>query len=157
MMAKARFGGAPTDVLFTPTAWGAFRKNNATLKLLDVNVRGTNANFDIGVGDGEPIQFKGRFNGTLNLWLYSDYYEDEAGMQVNYMTEGDILLLAPAQRIDGVRAYGAILDKAAQLRPQAIFPKMWDMEDPSGTIIMTQSAPLPIPVNPNGTTRVRVL
>ena len=38
-----------------------------------------------------------------------------------------------------------------------MFPKMWDQEDPSVTFLMTQSAPLPVPVNINNTLRARVV
>ena len=42
-------------------------------------------------------------------------------------------------------------------QPLPVFPKMWDEDDPSATILMTQSAPLMVPVNPNNTLRARVL
>ena len=38
----------------------------------------------------------------------------------------------------------------AGLKPLAMFPKMWDVEDPSATYTMTQSAPLMVPAEPNG-------
>ena len=56
-----------------------------------------------------------------------------------------------------VKAFGAILDNAANLEVADIFTKMWDQEDPSARFIMSQSAPLMIPTNPNCTARVRVV
>ena len=65
--------------------------------------------------------------------------------------------LALGQNVMGVKAFGAILDKKASFQPLPIFPKMWDEDDPSATILMTQSAPLMVPINPNNTFRARVV
>ena len=161
-MARASFGGACQDILFGGDAWDSFRKNPSALKLLDTQIRGTDANFNIGVGDGEPVQFRGRFSGNFNLWTYADQYETGSigltgATPVDYMNSKDILMLAAPARLQSSMAYGAIQDFDAQLRPTPIFPKMWRENDPSATVIMTQSAPLPVLVHPNGTLKARVL
>lgn len=51
-----------------------------------------------------------------------------------------------------MKAFGAILDTDS-LEPADIYPKMWDNKDPSARFIMSQSAPLMIPVNPNATVK----
>jgi len=61
-------------------------------------------------------------------------------------------VLLGSRAVDGVKAYGAILD-VNSLEPADIYPKMWDQEDPSARYIMSQSAPLMIPVNPNATVK----
>jgi hypothetical protein len=65
------------------------------------------------------------------------------------------VLTGPSVR--GVRCFGAIQDFDANLQALAMFPKMWRSDDPSATFIMTQSAPLMVPVNPNNTFRARVV
>ena len=71
------------------------------------------------------------------------------------MDPRDALLISPS--VDGIQAFGAILDGAANLQVYDIFVKMWDQEDPSARFIMSQSAPLMIPQNPNCTFRARVV
>lgn len=156
-MNKARFGAAGRDLIMGLDAWDSMRGNASVLKLLDTQVRGTVANIDIGIGDGTPYQFRGTLGRNLNLWTYQDYYEAPDGTEMNYLGAKEAILLAPPAAVAGVRAYGAILDKAAGLQPLAMFPKMWDSEDPSATIVMTQSAPIMVPVNPNATMKVVVL
>ena len=57
----------------------------------------------------------------------------------------------------GVRCFGAILDEKAGFNAMAVFPKMWSQQDPSATYVMTQSAPLTVPVNPNNSLTAQVL
>jgi Phage major capsid protein E len=66
-------------------------------------------------------------------------------------------VVVASRAVDGIKAYGAILDNAAGLEVADIFTKMWDQEDPSARFIMSQSAPLTIPVNPNCTLKARVV
>ena len=89
------------------------------------------------------------------MYVYSDYYQDEAGNAVPFMSSKDIVLTGP--NVMGVRAFGAIMDAKAGLRALPKFPKMWEEEDPSAVMVMTQSAPLMIPVNPNNTLKATVL
>lgn len=156
-MTRAPFGASASDLLMTPAAWEAFRKNSKAREQLNVNIRGTTGQFDIGVGDGTRYQFKGQLGGSLNLWLYADYYETPDGTSVSYMTDKDVLLIAPPGDVGGVMAYGAIQDLAANLQALDIFIKMWDAEDPSATMILTQSAPVPVLVNPNRALKARVI
>ena len=51
--------------------------------------------------------------------------------------------------LNGYQAYGAIFDKKAGLEALPRFLKMWDIEDPSATLVQTQSAPLPLPLKIN--------
>ena len=71
------------------------------------------------------------------------------------MDPRDALFVSPA--VEGIQAFGAILDSAANLEVADVFSKMWDQPDPSARFIMSQSAPLMIPVNPNCTAKVRVV
>jgi len=159
-------GRAPiTDLIYGNAAWNAFEAHEDTRKLLDNMRRGSESNFNTtGLTDGSPVEYVGQISGPngagrLNLWKYSNYYEeyDEQGNLVayDYINEGDVIGVGKA--IGGVRAFGAIMDKKAQLKALPMFPKQWDSEDPGGTFTMTQSAPLMVPTNPNNSFRMRVV
>jgi hypothetical protein len=151
---RAKFGGAVKDVIIGYEAWDALRQNPEIQEQLAMDVRGTDANFSTGVIGGEEAVFLGMLNRNVRLWLYRDYYEDPTLGVVEYMDPRDVLLIAPG--VDGVRAFGAILE-TDNLRAMSMFPKSWVEEDPSARVLMTQSAPLMIPVNPNCTFRARVV
>lgn len=150
---NAEFGGPVDRVTFGAGAWRVFSRNSEVRKQLDTQVRGTEANFKTGLVTGENVKFMGRI-GFVELWLNTDYYEVD-GVATKFMGTNDVFLSGPNMR--GVQAFGAILDKGADLRPLPIFPKMWNQEDPSVTFVMSQSAPLFIPVNPNATLLATVL
>ena len=154
---RARFSGPVSKLIVGPAAWAAMRSNQKLIDMMDKNAGNSNKPaLDLGVsgGIGDYVQFKGNIGRNLEVWLYSDYYEVN-GAQINYMDPRDVLLIGG--NVGGVMCFGAILDKAAQLQALPIFPKMWDQEDPSVTFLMTQSAPLPVPVNINNTLRARVV
>lgn len=155
-MADAKFGGPASEVIMGTTAWKVFKDDAKVQKLLEQDIRNTSGtSLDLGVGNGEKVQFKGNISRNLSVWVYSDYYEAPDGTVIPYMDPRDILMTG--SNVGGVKAFGAILDKKANFQPLPIFPKMWDEEDPSATILMTQSAPLMVPVNPNNTLRARVV
>ena len=156
-MYKAYFGRPGKDIVMGPTAWKWFRKNKAVKELLNTELRGPVASIDIGIGDGTPYQYRGMFNSNLNIWTYSEWYQDPAGNAVNYLDPTDVVLLAAPDEVDGLQCFGAILDEEADLMPLSIFPKMWHEKDPSATIIMCQSAPMMVPVNANATLHATVV
>ena len=153
-MSKAKFGGAATDVIMGPGAWDVFRLNERVLQLLDTQIRNTDAaSMDLGMRPGTDESFRGTLSG-LSFWVYDGDYEAEDGTATDYMHEDDLLMIG--NNVRGTRAFGAILDKGAEFQPLAMFPKMWEENDPPSTVVMTQSAPLMIPQNPNNTLRARI-
>ena len=155
-MADAKFGGPATDVIMGTQAWAVFKADAEVQVLLKDDIRNTSGtSLDLGIGNGDKVQFKGNLSRNLRVWVYSDYYEMPDGTVVPYMDPRDVLMIG--QSVRGVKAFGAILDKRAGFQPLPIFPKMWENEDPSATMLMTQSAPLMVPVNPNNTFTARVL
>lgn len=158
-MANAAFGGRGSLVTMGREVWRVLRKNESLLELMDTNMRG---------GEGvniaralvasrtpdAPWSVVGSV-GDLALVVYEDFYEDDAGNQVDIMDPRDIVITSA--NYDAVMAYGAILDARAGLRALPVFTKMWESEDPSAINLMTQSAPLPIVVNPNRSFHARVV
>lgn len=144
-----------TDVVFGLTAWGRFLANTDVQDLLDNNTRGTRSDFNrsTAFSQGQPFEYVGQisgFNGggQLNLWTYSNTYVDEDGNSGQFLNADYVVGFGGA--INGYRMFGAIMDKRS-LRPEPKFPKMWEQEDPSVTYVMTQSAPLMVPMEPNNT------
>lgn len=166
-VANAEFGGSATDIILGATAAIPFMadasSSTGSLKdKLDTTFRGSE---DVAINRGiirvdpmNPFTLLGRLANGLNVWRYAgpaSKFQNNDGSFTDIMDPRDILVASRA--VDGIRAYGAILDNAANLEVADIFTKMWDQEDPSARFIMSQSAPLTIPVNPNCTMRVRVV
>lgn len=162
-MASAEFGAAPVKMLIGSAAYKPFMNAVRTGELkdqMDTRYRGdTTTNLQRGlISTGNPAQpatFIGSI-GAIQIYLFSGTFLDpKTNTTVPMMDPRDIILTGPD--VGGIRCFGAIQDKAAGLLPTDIFTKMWDEEDPSAEYIMSQSAPLMVPVNPNQTYRARVV
>ena len=166
-VANAEFGGSVTDIILGSAAAVPFMADASatagSLKdRLDTNYRGSE---DVAINRGiirtdplNPFTWLGRLSNGLDVWRYSgpaSKFQNSDGSFTDIMDPRDIVVASRA--VDGIRAFGAILDQAAGLEVADIFTKMWDQEDPSARFIMSQSAPLTIPVNPNCTLRARVV
>lgn len=149
-------GYTPTRVTMGINAWNAFKKHASVEKMFDTR-RGSSNRGETGPGNGEPWQYRMSLDsaGGLEIWTYNDIYEDDAGSQVNFLDQDTIVFTSPA--IEGVRAFGAIMDRKAGYVATEMFPKMWEQDDPSALFLMTQSAPLMVPCRPNASLKVKVL
>lgn len=95
----------------------------------------------------EPQQMMAAYRGRLGaggpeVWTYSGWYEDDAGVKQFFIDEDEVMLVSTAG--GGVRAHGAILDAKAEYQALELFPKSWVSDDPAVEYLMTQSAPLPV-------------
>ncbi|ASD51929.1 major head protein [Pseudomonas phage PspYZU01] len=152
---RAKFGGPVNRVTVGVDVIEYMLQDKGVVKQLDLLTRGTNADLNTGLRDGSYVEYIGKLGPNVELWVNGEYYEEDDGTQVNYMPRDGVLLSGPA--IDGARCFGAILDDQANFAAQAVFSKMWRQEDPSAVFVMSQSAPLPVPVNPNNTLFAKVL
>lgn len=151
---EADFGGPVNDVIFGPTAWKAYRTALKGDALTDLNrIQRDPVNIDLNMLT-ERVQFVGNISRNVRAWVYSDYYHVN-GVKTNFMDPRDVLVYSP--NMQGTRVFGAILDLEASLAATPVFPSMWNERDPSATMIMHQSAPLMVPVNPSSTLRARVV
>jgi len=152
---NAEFGGAVTDVMMGSKAYTAFMADDDVKKRLDRDVKGADTvqlRRDFILDDPlNPFTLVGMV-GTIRLWKVSGVGNTfkSGGQTVDIIKPNEVFLGSAA--VDGVKAFGAILD-VNSLQPADIYPKMWDQEDPSARFIMSQSAPLMIPVNPNATVK----
>lgn len=158
-MSVANFGGIPNMLLVSPDVWAVMRTNTKLIAQMSTQTKGVEVLLKQGLvlpdNRKSRIRYVGTVGAGIDVWVFNDYYVNDAGVQVPYLPAKNILLIDT--NFEGVKAFGAILDKAANLAPLPIFPKMWDQEDPSATVIMSQSAPLMIPVHPNRSLRAKVL
>lgn len=152
---QARFGGVTNRLTVGAEVWDVMRKDAEIKELLNIQYRsGANINLRMGMREGLEVEYVGNIE-TLEVYVYSDYYQQPDGTVVPYMSTKDVVLTGP--NVNGVRCFGAIQDIGAQLQAVPVWPKMWPEQDPSATFIMTQSAPLMVPINPNSTFKATVI
>lgn len=156
LVAQAEFGGNVSDVILGATAAAAFLAD-AEIKLkLDVQMRGTEA---VRVEQGiirndpmDPFTLLGTLGSGVNVWRVSgrgNTFQNNDRTFSPILGPRQALLVSPG--VEAVQCFGAIQDIDYNLQPSDVFSKMWDNPDPSGRFIMSQSAPLPVIVNPNAT------
>lgn len=147
-------GYAIKDWILGANAWKALIRHADTKELLDRNSANGNHNLQAGPGnipdDGAIVEFKGTVGAGIRIWTYQDIYEDDNGQIVEVMDADAVIGISP-KGVQGVRCFGAILDAEAGYASLSMFPKNWINPDPSVEYIMTQSAPLMVPREPNAT------
>ena len=85
--------------------------------------------------------------GAMDIYVNTQKYFDQDNKEQYVVPQGGIVGVSRA--IEGYRCFGAIHDKKANFQSMEMFPKMWEVEDPNVDYIMTQSAPLMVPRDPN--------
>ena len=150
-----RSGRKPTRLIMGVDASAAFFAADQVQQQFEAR-RGTTMgqNFERNNLSGDSITVHGTLPGGIEVVTYNDIYEDNMGEEQPFMPANAVLLTG---NVDGVQAFGAIMDRQSQYRAMPIFPKMYEQEDPSGLFILTQSAPLMVPLVPNATFRANVL
>lgn len=156
-MRRAKHGGVPNRITVGTDVWDVMRADTELRELLNADYRAQNngMNMNLGVMEGLDVEYVGKISGTMEVYVYSDYYELADGSVTDFMSAKDIVMTSPS--VSGVRCFGAIQDVEAGFQPLAIFPKMWNQNDPSATFVMSQSAPLMVPINPNATFKATVV
>lgn len=155
LMRRAKYGGVATRLILGGDAWDAMRHDQEIRDFLNTQFKsGVNIALNLGPRRGDYVESVGTIE-NLEVIVYSDFYQLPDGSIVEYMSPKDAVLTSPA--LQGVRCFGAIQDIAAQMQALPVFMKMWNQEDPSATFIMTQSAPLMVPVNPNCSLKATVV
>lgn len=162
-MNNAVRGGYPARIYLGSAVVPHFRKNEQVRAELDTQRRGTAVDISTGLitspGTASPLVYLGTLGNGVEVWGYKDVVENANGTLVDLLDPKEVLLVAPGA--EGVRAYGAIYDVDALGAGQAlatdIFSKMFKTDDPGELFIMSQSAPLPIPLYPNRTFKAKVL
>lgn len=164
-MSNADFGGVPVRATMGGAVWNVMRKDEEILKHLDKNLAGGNIRVERGLV-GADLVFKvgemtigGSSGQVIELWVdNSTYLDPNTGAVTRYIGNHQILFTGTADAISGTRAYGRIIDKAANWEALPIFPKNWEtVGDVTVENITHKSAPLFVPLNPNATLLANVL
>lgn len=145
---RAKFGGPVTRITIGKNVVGPFLANKQVQATRNLQIRGTDGVPPASIRQGDYSEMIFKF-GNYEVWTTSDYYTKPDGTTGEYMNPNGVLLTGPNGQF--VECYGAILDEEAQMQAMPVFAKMWRNPDPAGTFVMTQSAPLVVPVNPNNT------
>ncbi len=147
-------GAQPTDLVFTPASWDAF-KNGKNIHNVIVfpkqNDAGNTVNPATQIAPGAVK--KGTW-GQFTLWLYNEWFVDEDNVE-RPMLEDGVVLMAGAD-VEGVRAYGQIIDPQHSYEAMEFAPKTWLREDPAQRMLMMQCSPLPFPGRPNASLAMTV-
>lgn len=150
-------------VIFGQNAWDLLATrlelNDPTNgSLLDTNYRGSDTDISRMLDGFEGAEYVGRLSGrngqgAFECWVYHATYDDDTGAEQPLLNTNDVVGVGD---VDGVRCYGAIHDPRVGYRAMPVFMKNWLNEDPSVEYLLSQSAPLMVPGEPNASFRLRV-
>lgn len=154
--------GTPlTDVYLSREIWAHFKKNESIKDEMDLTVRNKS---DISTSPTahdpqNPVVLKGHV-GEFAIYVHNGTFRDVDGTTHRYLASDEVVLVAPVgatgtEGVYGVRGYGMIEDKKAELQALPIFPRVYEQSNPSMDVAMTQSAPLMFPGRPNGTVKIK--
>lgn len=160
-LANAKSGAVIRDVIFGANAWALFSDDTEVQALLSNQARGSASDFaKMTDGFEDSVEYLGQLSGTngqglIRLWLYSAKYRDENNV-LQDMVDTNTVVGVDFASVQGHRCFGAIRDGKAGFKAVDMFPKMWEDEDPWAEYLMTQSAPIMVPKEPNATFSIKV-
>lgn len=138
-------GHAPSDLVFDTNAYNLF--------LLDLRVqqsvwyqRSGDSTVEFGGGVTTGAVYKGTWGG-YRIWVYNDWYIDVNGVEQPMIPINTVILTSAA--MEGIRAFGSIMDEDFAYGAMAYAPKSWITPNPSKRHILMQSAPVVIPARVN--------
>lgn len=147
------------DYMFGQEAWDLFAKINKEVLfgeggLMDVRFKGSDTLVTRITEGLEGIEYIGRIAGVngagaMDIYVNTQKYYDQDNKEQYMVPQGGVVGLS--RSVEGYRCFGAIHDKGADFKSMEMFPKHWDEKDPAVDYVMTQSAPLMVPRDPNTT------
>jgi hypothetical protein len=148
-------GGSADTLVFGRSVWNAFRKNKSIEKLMDLR-RGVSSTLEMAPNAAvNGLQEKGYFGSYRVLVHMGSYIDPFDGVTKPFIPDGHLLVLSP--EVNGIRHFGAIKDRSAQMQAIPYFAKKYEVEDPSALYILAQSAPLLVPRRVNASMCIKVL
>lgn len=137
-------GGAADVVVMDAKAFRLFAADAEVQTLLN-RFRGSDKLVPTVVGEGG--KYMGNV-GEFDIWVHAGWYEDPTtGLNTPFMPDYTVILTSAD--LEGTRCFGAIKDEKAGFQAMPYFTKSWVEEDPSARMLLTQSAPLPVPYRVN--------
>ena len=101
-MRLAKYGGVTNRLTVGAEAWEVMRQDDEIRELLKTDgFRSNNngMNLNLGMTEGLDVEYVGKLSGTLEVWVYSDYYQEENGDVTPFMDPRDVVLTGPS--VDG--------------------------------------------------------
>lgn len=163
-------GGRITDIIMGEEAYDRFYKNADVKELLNTNYRigGTAADASVlGIGNSDKeaelkaVMVGGQSANRVQIWTYAGYFH-QRDPDTGVLTEGFYIdpnaVVGVGNKLGGVQCFGAIKDPNAGLRSMRIFPRIVDKknDDPAKEFTLSQSAPLPVAMEPNNSFKLQV-
>lgn len=153
-----RSGSKITRHVFGAAAWDYFNARVDVKELMNRNYGGYETNvtrMDDGYEGQEYMGTIAGLNGAgrIEVWVDTSKYKDENGTEQFFLEQNTVVGVGDVQ---GKRCFGAIKDFDAELKAMEMFSKMWREKDPSVEYLMTQSAPLMVPRNPDASFSILV-
>lgn len=146
--------------VFGAEAWDMLSARVNLKDLMDTRYGGNESKVTL-MSDGyEGMEYMGVIQGLngagrIEAWVNtSKFIDPDTGSEDFYLDQKTVV--GVSDQVQGVRCFGAIRDKRAGYRPLEIFAKNWDEEDPSVEYLLSQSAPLMVPKQPNATYSLKV-
>ena len=147
-------GAQAADLVFTPSSWDAFKNGKniyGAINFPKLNDFGNAINPATQIAPGAV--YKGRW-GQFDLWLYNEWFVDDDNVERPMLEDGAVLM--GGADLEGVRAFGQIMDPQHSYEAMAFAPKTWLREDPAQRMLMLQASPLPIPTRVNASLAMTV-
>lgn len=164
-LVKDLTGANIRTILMGQEAWDKFYDDNKDLfkELSDTRFRGSESALSRVVDGLDDVEWMGQISGIngqgrLDFYVVTTTYVEQDGTIGQHLPGNGVVGIArdTAQLTD---CYGAIEDLRAGpsgLAAMKWFPKNYETEDPSQEYILTQSAPLVVPGQPNATFFIQV-
>lgn len=161
IMSNDLCGSQIRKVVFGQQAWNFFAKRIDLRELMNVNYGGQSTQVNL-MPDGyaDTVERMGiiqGLNGTAAIEAYV-----HTGKLINPIT-GQAEFVLPQNKVvgisdmvGGIRCFGAIKDFDANFESAEIFLKNWREKDPSLEFLLSQSAPLMVPKQPDATYSITV-
>lgn len=160
LAANDKSGARITRHVFGGNAWDLFAERVDLKELMDKRYGGLDVNVTRMTDGYEGLEYMGVIQGLngagrIEAWVNtSKYIDPETGQEEFYLDQDTVV--GVSDMVQGVRCFGAIMDKKAGYRALEIFFKNWENEDPSVEYLLSQSAPLMVPKNPDATYSLKV-
>ena len=146
-----------SDFYLSADAYAMLRKDPEVQKRMDTNMRGTNTISNDAIL-GRDMTLMGVLDG-FRIWVVPNVQVQHEDGVVEALFPAKTVLGVSDQSFVGVRHFGAIRDVGAiknGVSRGMYHVKSWEENDPSGQIILLQSAPLMVPYRPNATMKATV-
>lgn len=157
--ANQRSGARITQMVFGGDAWDLLAARVNLRDQMDSTVGGYGTKVTLITDGYEGMEYMGviqGLDGAGRIEAYvntSKYIDPETQSEEFYLDQKTVVGVSSA--IQGVRCFGAIKDFDS-LQALPIFYKTWKNEDPSVEYLLSQSAPLMVPKNPDASFSIKV-